>query len=122
MGVISVGQDVVTQADSQAASNVSEKPAIVKNVQTNINRLRETEKADLVIVLCPSDKIAKYLEKIDCVISANVTDDVPEIGKQVNSVFVMRIPEKGTIGALTATPAKMLSAKVFDRVEIPESE
>lgn len=62
------------------------------------------------------------MDKVDCAICRTVTEDVPDEGKTVDSIFVMRVPNTGIIGTVLSSPAKMLSAHVYSKVEIPKEE
>lgn len=62
----------------------------------------------------------KYLDKVDCVICKTVSEDIPDEGKLVDSVFVMRVPNAGIIGTILSSPAKMLQGHTYSKVELPK--
>ena len=64
----------------------------------------------------------KYLDKIDCVVCKTVSSDVPDEGKSVDSIFVMRVPNLGIVGTILSSPAKMLQGHIYSKVEIKKDE
>lgn len=117
IGVLSITPEILNEA---VRSNIP--TTNIKRIQENIYKLRYENEVDLVIVICPDQKISKYIDKIDCLICKTVTNDVPDNGKVVDDVFVMRDPNAGSIGTILSSPAKMLSGRVYTKVEIIEDE
>ena len=93
-----------------------------KALQERIYKLRYEDEVDLVVVLSPDQKITKYLDKVDCAICKSVTEDVPDEGKTIDSIFVMRVPNTDIIGTVLSSPAKMLQGHIYSKVEIPKAE
>lgn len=95
----------------------------IKAIQEQIYKLRYEDEVDLVLVTCIDQKISKYLDKVDCYICKTVEADVADSGKTLNSTFIMRDPDLGTVGAILSSPAKMLSGHIYTKVEIsPENK
>lgn len=93
-----------------------------KAIQERIYKLRYEDEVDIVVVLSPDQKITKYLDKVDCAICMTVTEDVPDEGKTIDSIFVMRVPNTGIIGTVLSSPAKMLQGHIYSKVEIPKED
>lgn len=117
IGVLSVTPEILS---SQIASTIPTQS--FKEIQERIYKLRYEDEVDIVVVLSPDQKITKYINKVDCVICKTVSDDVPDEGKTVNDLFVMRVPNLGIIGTVLSSPAKMLQGHVYSKVEIPKED
>lgn len=96
--------------------------ANIKAIQEQIYKLRYENEVDLVIVTCIDQKISKYLDKVDCYICKTVDAEVSDAGKSLNSTFIMRDPDLGTVGAILSSPAKMLSGHIYTKVEVPPED
>lgn len=117
IGVLSVTPEVLNEAIASTVPTTS-----MKQLQENIYKLRYENEVDLIVVIAPDQKVTKYLDKIDCAICKTVEDTIPDVGKVVNSIFIMRDPDIGSIGAVLSSPAKMLSGNVYTKVEIKPDE
>ena len=117
IGVLSVTSEVLNEAIASTVPTTN-----MKLAQENIYKLRYENEVDLIVVIAPDQKVIKYLDKIDCAICKTVEESTPDIGKVVNSIFVMRDPDAGAIGAVLSSPAKMLSGNVYTKVEIKQEE
>lgn len=117
LGVLSVAPEILNEAIASTTPTNN-----MKHLQEVIYRLRYENEVDLIVVIAPDQKVTKYLDKIDCVICKTVEQDIPDYGKLVNSIFVMRDPDVGTIGTILSSPAKMLSGHIYTKVEIIQEE
>lgn len=89
-------------------------------LQKKIDLLRYENKADFVILIAPDQSALDLIDKVDCAIFSKVSDDVGDSGNFNGSTFIMRNPDLGCVGAILASPAKMLSARTYSQVEIKE--
>ena len=87
-------------------------------LENKVKLLKNKEDADFVIIVAPHQDILDICDSADCVLCKTVYDDISDQGKYVNSSFVMRVPESGTIGTILSTPAKSLSGDVYKEVEV----
>ena len=117
IGVLSVTPEILS---TQTVSTIPTQA--FKAIQERIYKLRYEDEVDLVVVLSPDQKITKYIDKVDCAICKTVTDDIPDEGKTVDNIFVMRVPNVGIIGTVLSSPAKMLQGHVYSKVEIKKDE
>ncbi|MDO5329219.1 MAG: hypothetical protein Q4E88_03885 [Coriobacteriia bacterium] len=88
----------------------------MKNIQNYITNLRVNNKADILIIVAPRQEVLEVVDKIDCLIAKSVKEDIPDEGKSINDVYIMRVPEAGKIGAILSSPAKMMQGSVFSKV------
>lgn len=98
---------------SFTSNNVKSKTKQMIEIQNKISYLYKKQKADIIVVLASKQDVLDVIEKVDCVITKNVYDNVPSKGKLVNETFVMRLPENEHTCALVCSPAKMFTAYLY---------
>lgn len=96
---------------------VKTKTQAMINFQKKIENLYVENKADIVIVVAPHQDVLDVIDRADCVIANKCYDNIDAEGNSINSTYVMPVPGKDCIGTILSSPAKMLSAKIFQQIE-----